>query len=87
MIIYKYTLSMEHQQDVEMPEGAQLLSVQVQNSAVQLWALVDPTAPTVTRKIVLCATGEPIHVDLGQFISTFQLLGGSVVFHAFEAAW
>ena len=42
-IVYKYTLEWKlNAQKVAMPKGAQLLTVQVQDSLPVVWAVVDP---------------------------------------------
>jgi len=51
----------------------------------QLWAYVDPTEPRVTRKFRIIGTGHPIATDPGDYIGTFQMGGGALVFHVFES--
>lgn len=71
----------------DMPDGARILDCQLQRGIPQLWALVDPHAPKVTRSFMLLGTGHT--VDLARFdqvdhVATFQLRGGELVFHVFE---
>ena len=84
MVIFKYTLAVTDVQELEMPEGAQLLTVQVQNGEPQLWALVDRYANTVTRRIVIYGTGHEVHPDPGTYVATFQQAGGALVWHVFD---
>ena len=84
--IWKYKLS-PNGQNISMPIGAKILTVQTQDETPCLWALVDPKAETEIRFIEIFGTGHPILSDMGtsrNYISTFQLLGGKLVFHAFE---
>jgi hypothetical protein len=81
--IWKYELELEHEQSIEIPAPAQPLSVQVQSKAVQLWALVNPDAPSVRHIVRIVATGQPIHGHLGEYVGTIQLDGGTLVFHVF----
>lgn len=83
--IWKYELQGTDLQVVEMPLGARLLTVQVQDAQPCLWALVDPTADTGPRRIRIFGTGHPIAPSPAslRFIATFQL-HGVLVFHAFE---
>jgi len=81
--IWKYPIGQLGVNLLEIPVGAQLLTVQTQNNAPQLWALVDPEAPKELIKIGVCGTGQPINVHVGIYLGTFQLSGGSLVFHAF----
>ena len=85
--IWKYKLEVTDGQNIIMPKGAEILTVQMQDENPCLWALVDPTADTEIRFIEIFGTGNPILSDMGvsrEYISTFQMLGGKLVFHAFE---
>lgn len=86
--IYKYPLIVADTQTVTLPQGAEILSVQVQNSNPMLWALVntDPFVKTENRVIKTYGTGEPIYESdtYLKYISTYQLSNGSLVFHVFE---
>lgn len=95
MKIFKYPLPMEVaglvaqwnlRSEIELPAGAEILSVQAQNNTPVLWALVDPEAPKEKRKLVLLNTGGemPTDVSFHRFLGTFQLNGGGLVFHLFE---
>ena len=83
MRIWKWTLLPGYEQTIEMPHGAKILDVQVQNGQPQLWALVDESAYKDRIKIGIYATGAPMPDDLGEYISTFQMNEGSLVFHVF----
>lgn len=87
MRIWKWTLQIADTQQVQMPRGAQLLSVQMQGGAPQLWALVNEKAPTEPRTFATYGTGNPMPelLDYGRFVSTYQLHSGSLVFHVFES--
>lgn len=39
--IFKYSLEILDRQEVELPAGAKILSVQAQNGLPQIWAMVD----------------------------------------------
>jgi len=85
MRIWKWTLAVKDLQVVELPMGAKVLSVQVQGEGPQLWALVDEHQPLKqARRIAIYGTGNPMPDDPGEYISTFQMHGGELVFHAFE---
>lgn len=66
---------------VRMPQGAQILSVQMQDGRPQLWALVDTDKPMVQRDIAVYGTGWDIS-NPGKYLGTFQ--DGQYVFHAFD---
>jgi hypothetical protein len=85
--VWKYPLSVDDEQFIEMPANAHILCVQTQRGRPCLWALVDPTNQPETRKILIAGTG---HVreelwGLVNYIGTFQLDYGQLVFHVFES--
>lgn len=83
-VIYKYELSVEDAVEIQMPAGADVLCVQVQQSKPYLWAKVHTSATETTRKFYVVGTGHPMPVDAKEYVGTFQLQGGSLVFHVFE---
>jgi hypothetical protein len=85
--IYKYELELTDHQNIQLPIGAEILTVGNQNELVCLWALIDPVAEKEFRQIEIFGTGMPILSDMGtsrEYISTFQMDGGKLVLHAFE---
>lgn len=83
--IFKYTLDVKDTQAIEMPKNAKILTVQTQHGHVRLWALVNKLESNLeTRKIAIYGTGNPISENCGEYIATFQLYDGDLVFHAFE---
>jgi len=85
MTVWKFAIPVSDEFQIALPEGAQVLSVMVQFDAPQIWVLVDPKAPPILRHFVLRGTGHPIE-KVGRFVGSFQIAGGSLVFHLFEAA-
>lgn len=81
MEIWKFELTSSGQ--VEMPEGAEALSVHAIRERPYLWALVDPEAPQVTRKFKIVGTGFPMD-EAGKFLGTFFLGHLPFVFHVFD---
>ena len=83
--IWKYELRAAGEQIIVMPEHARILSVQSQNDAACLWAIVESTNRKVRRTFRIHGTGHPIdyHGDYPH-VGTFQLHGGSLVFHVFD---
>ncbi len=68
---------------LQMPRGAQILTVQVQNEVTCVWAICDKEASQVTRRLVVVGTGWEIEPK-GTYIGSFQLHGGVLVFHVFD---
>lgn len=85
MRIWKWTLALKDVQTLELPVGAGILSVQVQGDMPQLWALCDnATVLKEKRHIAIYGTGNQMPDEPGDYIATFQMHGGALVFHAFE---
>ena len=83
--IYKYALDAKGEQIIDMPGDALILSAQVQNGTICLWALVNPGAAPTQHKIAVFGTGHPFDLtDSWRFIGTVQMHGGALVFHVFE---
>ena len=83
--IYKYAIEIEDEQDVMLPHRARILAIQEQKGSVYLWAIVDMSNKDEVRKIALRGTGHDCeNLDDCAYISTFQISGGNLVFHAFE---
>lgn len=84
--IWKYTLDTVDYQELSMPAGAEILTVQVQNFQPCLWAKVDPHAALEMRGIITHGTGHPVNPEADRYIGTYQISGGSFIFHVFERA-
>jgi hypothetical protein len=78
--IYKYILN----DKIEMPEGAQILSVQVQQNIPVLWAMVDPEAPKRDYYFDILPTGVVTNHKKLDYIGTIQTHGGSIILHVFS---
>ena len=89
--IYKYPLKIDDSVDVVMPAGAEILCVQTQtdrfgNGGANIWAVVDPEVKTEVRRFAIRGTGHPFGLENEDtnYLGTFQLHGGALVFHVFE---
>lgn len=82
--IWKFPLKVADYQQIEMPEGAEVLAVQVQHNIPCLWARVTSTNPLVEKGIFIVGTGNRVNEDCGRHLGTFQIANGSLVFHVFE---
>jgi hypothetical protein len=81
--IWKYSVShVTHKLD--LPQGAKILCVQIQNGYPVLWALVDPRQNVVPRTIQVTGTGfNDSDRIFGRYISTVQFADGTV-WHYFD---
>lgn len=85
MTIWKYSLKADDVQEVEIPIGSKLLSVQTQNGIPCLWVLVYEKNTKEVRKVYTFGTGEPLNFlpEALTFIGTYQMYNGELVFHVF----
>ena len=53
----------------------------------RVWALVDTDAPRVKRRLATVGTGQPLpdETDGWACVGSFQMHGGALVFHLFDA--
>lgn len=85
--IFKFQLQVLDTQFIWIHKNAEILSVQNQNEIPCMWALVNPTEEREEKCLEIFGTGHDVHCDIGvdrKFIGTFQMEGGSLVFHLFE---
>jgi hypothetical protein len=91
--VYKYAAPLIDAFHVEMPVGAEVLCVQMQGGAPQIWAMVDPGPgwPVEYRWFRWRGTGHPAD-GVGRYVGTVQVLSTAferpssipLVFHLFE---
>jgi hypothetical protein len=81
--IWKYAVEIDDVFKIEMPRGAEILTVQIQDDVPCMWAKVDSTAPIVTRHFGWYGTGHLMR-DPFKYIGTIQRADGGLVFHLFE---
>lgn len=81
--IWKYELEVVGSQEIKLPTGFEVLSVQVQNGIPCLWVRVDALRPTHKTEIIIHGTGHPVPDTTGKYLGTFQMNGGALVWHVF----
>lgn len=81
--IWKYPLSFAESQTILLPLEHDLLTVQLQNNTLCLWAIVNTNAPITEHHILVLTTGEkiPDYLDGRIWLNTVQVDGN--VFHVF----
>lgn len=84
--IFKFPLHILAEQIIELPKDAQILSVQTQQGQPAIWAIVDPSRPTVPTRIRMYGTGHTVDKDIVRFLGTVQQLDGQLIWHFFLAA-
>jgi len=87
--IWKFQLSTIDVQFINMPIGAEMLSLQIQNNIPCIWCLVDKSKETEDIMFEIFGTGGSIHYDMGverKYMGTYQneMFGESFTWHLFE---
>lgn len=83
--IWKFPLVITGMQPVRLPQGAEILSVQIQHGIACLWALVDSDAEIEETTLRIFGTGHPVDEGLRlEFIATIPTLGGDLIWHVFK---
>jgi hypothetical protein len=83
--IWKFEIPVADSFGVGMPMGAEVLCVQVQRGFPHIWAIVDDQeVRSVVRMFCVRGTGHELG-EVGKYVGTFQVHGGELVFHLFEA--
>lgn len=82
--IWKFPIPNMGEFSLNMPMGAKMLTVQMQGNVPTIWAEVDPKAPTVDYGFAAHPTGgTPFDTTWAEYIDTFQMLDGALVFHLY----
>lgn len=81
-VIWKFTFPFKKEFELEMPEDAYILDVQLQNSIPALWAICNTEARKEIRNFVLVGTGQEFNLTGLNYIGTFQI--EEFVWHLFE---
>lgn len=92
--IHKYEIK-ANSNELEIPEDAKPLTVQIQDGKPYLWILLDTDKPLIKRYFFPFGTGHDIERNilqfhdnnnnsLGDYIGTFQMPDFGLVFHLFE---
>lgn len=82
-VIYKYPLS-DWSATIEMPQGAQVLTAQLQGDKTFIWALVDTDKPKEERTFATIGTGHDAGKYNGELIYINTIFQSGFVWHIFE---
>lgn len=80
--VYKYPVQ-PGKFTLHLPRTHEVLSVQVQHGDPFVWVLVDTDAPHVPCSFLVVPTGGDMGSTYWDYVGTFQLEGGALVFHLF----
>jgi hypothetical protein len=84
--VYKFPLSTQKDLEIDMPQGATILTVQIQENEPQMWAVVDSMAEPEARHFRVLKTGDPIdNPDELIYLGSFQI-DHRLIYHVFEVS-
>jgi hypothetical protein len=85
LTIHKKILEIVDEQEIEVPEKSDFLSVDNQEGKICVWYRCNPENPLIKIKIFIRGTGHFNVPELNDsfFLGTVILLGGGLVFHVF----
>lgn len=90
MRIIKVPLKIALTQDIQLPQGSDILSCQVQGGVPCIWVLIKVEAVSKDiRTIEVYKTEDTIPDDRAhrRFINTIHVESGDLIFHVFERRW
>lgn len=82
-VIYKYTLEMRDVQEIQMPQGGQILHVGEHQGKLCLWVQVDTRIPVESRVFEIVGTGQTMPY-LGERKHIGTVVCNPMVWHVFE---
>jgi|SRR5580765_4324831 len=91
--IWKYPLELSNEQVIDMPEAAQILTIERQGidgvtvdmkTDIVMWALVNTEAPIEKVLVEMFETGEELPSGKRTYISTLQANDGAYIIHTFK---
>lgn len=83
--IWKYPIPVTGDFNLDLPAGAEILTVHTQGGYPKIWALVNPDIKTENRKFIIKPTGYSYFDSKNmQYIGTFFLDDELTVWHLFE---
>ena len=83
--IWKEVVEIDNIQQITLPIGSEVLTVQTQTGVPCIWFLVpDSKAEYKTRTFIVYGTGHEVKPYEMKYIGTFQTSNGTYVWHLFE---
>lgn len=81
--IYKYPVVIDDYQEINLPNGAEILTIQQQGGKFYLWAKIDTNKVINKVPIYVFGTGNPINIMEGDIIYISTIQNGLLVWHFF----
>jgi hypothetical protein len=80
--IHKFRLEEQREQEILLPVGSRILTLQLQDDMPHIWCMVSQDKDMETRTFTTCLTGWQVDDKLSAYIGTYQKCG--LVYHVFE---
>lgn len=85
MKIFKYPIPIRDTFSINIPEGGEILSFQVQTGTPCIWvAIPNENAQYEYRRFMVVGTGHAFDARGTKYIGTIQMNEGTLVWHLFE---
>jgi len=82
MRIWKFHIPAEDRVTLKMPAASEILSLDVQNVSMHIWAKCDPYAKKIDRYFAVVGTGHAVPLHVKKYIGTAVV--PPFVWHVFE---
>lgn len=82
--IFKYQLSIDYRQSIKIPKNGIIRKLGIQKDTACLWVEVDTTNDLEDRIFLIFSTGQIIRDENINYIDSFTLYKGELVFHVYE---
>jgi hypothetical protein len=82
--IYKYCIPVQDYYAFTTYKGFSILSLQIQDDNICMWAIVDISAPLIQIDLRMLGTGMSVSNVYPYYVGTVQQAGGMLVWHIFS---
>ncbi len=83
--VYKYPLGIKSSASIVMLKNTEILKLDLQNNQPCIWAIVDINQTEMkARTFRTYGTGQALEAHPGEYIDSYQVDDGKLVFHVFE---
>lgn len=83
--IWKFPLELREEQEIEMPENANIIHVAEQHNRICLWAEIDPKNIKLKRIFYVVGTGWNIpNLSMVLYLGSVVMTPGAYVWHVYQ---
>jgi len=85
MVIWKYEIPIRDLFEIEMPDSAEVLCVQMQKETPCIWVMIpEKLEKNTKRSFAIVGTGQSFNDANYFYVGTFQQYKGELIWHLFE---